>query len=137
MSGVDGFGTQIRRGDAGTPEVFTSIANVTDVSGPGLKRDTYDVTSHDSPEQWEEIIAGIKRSGEVSLDINYDPNIHDSLVTDMDDRVARNYQLGFPTDPPRLWTFKAWLTGLEPSAPHDDKLAASATFKLTGKPTLS
>jgi len=49
------------------------------------------------------------------------------------------HQLVFPDDPttPTTWAFAAILTGFEPDAPYDDKLSASLTFKVTGKPTLS
>lgn len=137
MSGLDGFGTELRRGDGATPtEVFTAIGSVTNVGGPGLARDTYDVTAHDSPNRWREFIGGLKDGGEVSLDINYDPVDHDTLVADLDDSAARNYELAFPTTPETLWGLSLILTGFEPNAPHDDKLAATITFKVTGQPVL-
>lgn len=137
MAGLDAFGTKLKRGDGGGPEVFTAIAQVTDIKGPQLKRDTYDVSDHDSPSQWEEHIGGFKRSGEVSLDINYDPSVHNSLLADLNDATPRNYQMVFPDSPPSTWSFKAILTGFEPGAPHDDKLTASVTFKVTGVPTFA
>ncbi|WP_289009512.1 phage tail tube protein [uncultured Thermomonospora sp.] len=135
MAGIDAFGTQLLRGDGGTPEIFTAIANVTSISGPGLSRETIDVTAHDSPDGWMEFVGGLKDAGEVSADINYDPSKHDTLVADFDDDEPRNYQLVFPDS--TTWSIQAILTGFEPEAPYDDKLAASLTFKVTGKPTLS
>ena len=137
MAGQDGFGTLLKRGDGGSPEVFTEIADPTGISGPGLSRETIDVTSHGSPEQWMEFIGGLKDGGEVSLDINYQPSLHDTLVDDFDDAAPRNYQLVFPDPDETTWGFKAIMTGFEPDAPYDDKLSASLTFKVTGKPTLS
>lgn len=135
MAGIDAFGTQLLRGDGGTPEIFTAIANVTSISGPSLSRETIDVTAHDSPDGWTEFVGGLKDAGEVSADINYDPSKHDTLVADFDDDEPRNYQLVFPDS--TTWSIQAILTGFEPEAPYDDKLAASLTFKVTGKPTLS
>lgn len=135
MAGIDAFGTQLLRGDGGTPEIFTAIANVTSISGPGLSRETIDVTAHDSSDGWMEFVGGLKDAGEVSADINYDPSKHDTLVADFDDDEPRNYQLVFPDS--TTWSIQAILTGFEPEAPYDDKLAASLTFKVTGKPTLS
>jgi predicted secreted protein len=137
VAGVDGFGTQLKRGDGGAPEVFTAIGNVTSIGGPSLARETLDVTAHDTADGWREFLGGLKDGGEVSLDINYDPAEHDSLVDDFDDDQPRSYQLVFPTSPPTTWGLKAILTGFEPEAPHDDKLAASISFKVSGKPTLS
>jgi len=137
MAGIDGFGAELRRGDGATPtEVFTAIGESTNISGPGLSRDTYDVSTHQSPGQWREFIGGFKDAGEVSIDVNYDPSIHDTLVADFDDTAPRNYELAFPTTPETVWSFAAILTGFEPEAPHDSHMTASLTFKLTGEPTL-
>ncbi|MFD9064183.1 phage tail tube protein [Kitasatospora purpeofusca] len=138
MAGIDGFGTQLKRGDGATPsETFTGIGEMTSIGGPSLARDTYDVTTHGSPDQWREFIGGLKDGGEVSGDVNYDPSLHDFLVADLEDKSPRTYQIVFPDPEQTTWTFKAILTGFEPSAPFDDKLSASLTWKVSGKPTLS
>lgn len=136
MAGLDAFGTQLQRGDGAGPEVFTAIANVTDITPPGLERETYDVTAHDSEEAWREFIGGLKDGGEVELELNYDPREHDALVADFDDANPRNYKVVWPGTLGN-WAFKALITNFEPEAPHDDKLAASATFKVSGKPVLT
>ncbi|MBV7671372.1 outer capsid protein Hoc [Streptomyces halstedii] len=137
MAGMDGFGTKLKRGDGEEPEEFTEIADITNLSGPGLTRETLDVTSHGSPGGWMEFLGGLKDPGEVSADINYQPTLHDLLVADFDDKVPRNYQIVFPDEDATTWAFPAILTGFEPEAPYDDKAAASLTFKVSGKPTIS
>ena len=137
MAGLDAFGTQLKRGDGATPtEVFTAIANVTDITPPALERETLDVTSHGSPDAWREHIGGLKDGGEVEIEINYDPREHDALVADLEDEDPRNYKVVWPKSLGE-WEFKAILTNFEPEAPHDDKLAASLTFKVSGKPTIT
>ena len=54
--------------------IAAEVANVKSISGPGLSLDVEDVTSHDSTEAWEEVVATILRTGEISVDIVYDPN---------------------------------------------------------------
>ena len=136
MAGLNAFGTQIKRGDGAEPEVFEAIANVTSIEGPELERETIDVTAHDTADAWREYVGGLKDGGEVSIEVNYDPTVHDSLVADLEDAAPRNYQLVFPTTPAVTWSFAAILTGFSSEAPHDDKLAATLTLKLSGKPTL-
>ncbi|MFD3352735.1 phage tail tube protein [Streptomyces fradiae] len=135
VPGIDAFGTQLQRGDGGGSEVFTTIANATNISGPGLARNTIDVTSHDSPDSTMEFIGGLVDPGEVSVDINYTPALHDTLVEDLYDTDPRNYRLVFPDTANTTWQFAAVLTGFEASAPYDDKLSATLTFKVSGKPT--
>jgi predicted secreted protein len=135
MAGKNAKGTQFKRGDGEAVETFTAIASVTNIQGPGLSRNTIDVTAHDSPDNHMEFIGGLIDPGEVSLDINYDPAVHDTLVADLEDEDPRNYQVVFPNG--ATWAIKAIMTGFEPGAPIDDKLAATAAFKVSGKPTIS
>ena len=55
-------------------ETFTTIGEVGDISGPQLTRETIDVTTHDSPDDFDEYITGLKSSGEVTFKINWDPS---------------------------------------------------------------
>lgn len=138
--GMDAFGTELRRGNGATPvETFTVIADVTNISGPSMERETLDMTSHGSPDQWREFIGGIKDGGEVSIDMNYDPgeDTHTTLQNDFDDDGPRHFQIVFPDDAQTAWEVNLVLTGLEPEYPFDDKMACSATWKVSGKPNLT
>jgi hypothetical protein len=55
-------------------------------------------------------------------------------VADFDDDEPRSYRIEWPSG--AAWTFDAILTGYEPDSPYDDKLSASLTWKITGKPTV-
>lgn len=135
MTGMNGFGTALARGNGAGTEVFTNIAGVTNISPPSLSRETLDVTGHDSPDMYREFLGGLKDAGEVSIDINYRPSVHDVLVGDLDDEEPRNYKLVFPDT--TEWAFPAVMTGFAATAPHDDKLTATVTFKVTGKPEIT
>lgn len=137
MAGRNAFGTKFERGD-GTEgsETFEALANVTNIAGPELSRETIDTTAHDTADAWREFIGSLKDGGEVSLDLNYDPNKHDELVADLDDAEPRSYRLVFPVTPAVAWTIKAVMTGFSSEAPIDDKLSASVTFKVSGKPSI-
>ena len=134
MAKYAAFGTAFKRG-------ITVIANVKSISGPGLSLDTEDVTSHDSPGAWEEVVGTILRSGEVTLDLVYDPAAathkyaSGGLLHDLASRAAQTYNLTFPNA--TNWSFSALVTGFEPGAPVDGALTATATLKLTGAPTLA
>lgn len=142
MAKYSAFGTILNIGDGATPtEGFYPIALVKSISGPGLSLDTEDVTTHDSTNAWEDMIPTILRSGEITLDIVYDPaeGTHDAttgLVYQMESKLLTNYQLIFPDTASTQWDFAAYVTGFEPSAAHDGSLGASVTMKLSGQPTL-
>jgi predicted secreted protein len=136
MTKYAAYGTLFKRG-------ATAIVYVTNIGGPGLSLDVEDVTSHDSPGAWEESVATILRSGEVSLDIEYDPNAatHKNaaggLIADMVARTAQTYNLVFPSVSAVTWTFSAFVIGFEPGAPHDGALTAAVKVKPTGELTLA
>lgn len=137
MAGINAKGTALQRGDGGTPtEVFTTIANVTSIEGPGIEREEIDVTAHDTENNFMEFVPGLVDPGEVEIEVNYDPSEHDALVADFDDNEPRNWRLVFPDADATTWQFSAFLSEFSPEAPVDDKLAASMTFKVTGRPSL-
>ena len=120
----------------------TEYANVKSISGPGLSVDTVDVTSHDQATAWEEHVATILRSGEISMDIAYDPAhathkyAAGGLVYDLVQRTSIEFTLVFPDDATTTWTFNALVTGFEPTGDIGGDLTAAVKFKLTGAPTL-
>jgi len=134
MTKYSAFGTALKKGGV-------TYANVKSISGPGLKLDTEDVTSHDSAGGWEEVVGTILRSGEVTMEIVYDPAnathkyAAGGLLYDLVSRTAIPLSLVFPGAV--TWSFKALVTGFEPSAPVDGALTASVTFKITGAPSLA
>ena len=116
------------------------IAAVTNVSGPGLAVDTEDVTSHDQATVWEEVVATIVRSGEVSLDIVYDPAAATHYATEggviykLQNRQYTWFDLIFVST--YNWSFSGYVTGFEPGAPVEGALTASVTIKITNAPIL-
>ncbi|MEH0567811.1 phage tail tube protein [Streptomyces scabiei] len=135
MAGLDAFGTQLQRGDGATPEVFTPIANVTDITPPGIERETYDVTAHDSEDAWRSSSAAEGRwRGRARPQLR--PPRTRFAARRLRRRGARSYKVVWPGTLGN-WAFKAIITNFEPEAPHDDKLAASVTYKVSGKPTIT
>lgn len=139
---IDAYGTLLQSGDGGAPENFTTIAEVTDITGPGLVQDPLDVTSHESPGAFREFVGGLLDGGEVTFTINYVPtaatqDASTGLLADMIARIVRNFQLIFPDVGTTTWSFSALVTSFEPAEPVDDRLSAEVTLKVTGQPTLA
>ncbi len=139
MSGIVAFGTVLKIG--GT--AGTAIVNVTNIQGPGMSAESIDMTGHDSANAWREYAASLLDAGELTLDLNWDPNAatHKNtaggLLKQFADRATSTYALTFPTTPAVTWTFSAHVRNFAPQAPFDDKLSAQVTLKLTGAPTLA
>jgi predicted secreted protein len=139
MAGIDAFGTALSRSDMGSSPTFTDVANISGgPTGPGMSKNIIDVTAHDSPDKFMEKLGGLRDGGEVSFDINWDPAevTHQPLITDFnDDDDPRDYMITFPDE--STIDFAGVVSGFEPSAPHDDKLAASVTITVSGKPVFA
>lgn len=130
-----GHGTKIYRTADGTPGGSrTSVGRVRDVTPPNLARDAVESTDMESEDRWEEFIGGIKRSGELSFEITFDPGSTETtaFMSDLNTDTAGYYVIVFPDS--SEWGFYALLTGFEPSTPVADKMVATVTFKLSGKP---
>lgn len=141
-----GHGTLFAIFDVGiSPPDWVTVAEVVSVTPPSLSRDAVDATHTESPEKWREFIPGLRDGGEVTLEMNFIPKgagISTILGSFNRDEVV-NSRITFPDETvpgaspsdATVWTFLAFITGFEPEAPVDDKMVASVTFKLSGKPT--
>lgn len=135
-----GLTSKFAIGDGASPEVFTPLAEVTAITPPGISRDMPEATHMQSPEGWREFIMGLKDGGEVSLELNFINQASPTgnaavLMAEFDKTTTGNYQIEFPDT--STWSFTGGCTGFEPDAPLDDRMTASATFKITGKPVLA
>ena len=139
---VNAFGTLLKIGDGGGGEVFTTIAEVQNISGPSLSLEMIDVTNHSSTAGWKERIGGLLDGGEVTFDINFQPttSTHSysaGLVKDMVNRTKRNFKIVFPDGSSTTWTFSAFVSKFQSKAPVNGQLSASVSLMITGQPTLA
>jgi len=118
----------------GPPITYGIMAEVVSITGPALQRDTPDATHMLSPAKFREFIGGLKDAGEVSLTLNFRPGSTDEEVifAHFDSDVIGDYKITFPNA--AEWEFQAWCTGYDTETPLDDKMSATVTFKLSGKP---
>ncbi len=129
---VSSHGTLLKVGDGADPEVFATIAEVLDISGPGTTLNTEDATNHDSG-GWREPIPTILEGGEVTFDINYyQGESQTSMREDMETRTRRTYQMVLPLDPVETLEFAGYVTNFEYAAPVEGILRASCTIMVTG-----
>lgn len=124
-------------------ENFTTVAEVGDIKGPERARDQEDVTTHDSPEDYDEFIATTKQSGEVAFPIHWVPTdpTHDNLTgvhEAYETGDTRNWRIVIPdydTDPSYI-EFAGFVNGLGDSYPVKGSLMADVKIKVVGKPNL-
>ena len=141
-SATSGFGTLLKMGDGASPEVFTTVAEVTNIAGPSLATESIDVTSHDSASNHREHIPSLRDAGELSFSVNYLPgdNTHKQAATGLlgayQSRTVKNWELVFPDAATTTWSLTGFINGFSPTGPTDDKLSADVSIKMTAAPTL-
>ena len=128
-------------GDAATPEVFTTVAEVTEITALDMSRDDIEVTSHDSADGYKEFLPGMRDGGEVTIKANWIPadGTHDGstgLLEQWDDDTTHNYELLLP-DTTTKWAFTGFLTGYKNDTPLEEQSTLECKIKLTGKPVLT
>jgi len=137
-----GYGVLLKMGNAATPEVFTALAEVLGISGPGLSMEAVDTTHATSTNAWKTYIAGLLDAGELSVDLAFLPSdgTQDEttgLISKMVGRAAVNFEMVFPNTAGTEWSFPCLITSFEPTVPIEDRMTASVTLKISGEPTLA
>lgn len=125
-------GMTIARGDAASPEVFTTISEVTSIAGPGGQAAVIDVTDLSSTAKEKRM--GLPDEGQVTLGLAYIPTDtqHDQLRQDRNAQTEHNFRISFTDSPATTWTFGAFVIGLEISNEVDEVTRATLTLEVTG-----
>lgn len=122
--------------------VYTAVAQVRDINGPNMSRDTIEVTSRDSTGQAREYLAGLLENGEVTFDLVYDPDTttHSAsasggLITLLAAGTSNNFRVSFADTTATTATFAGLVTGFQPKMPLNGAQTADVTIKVSGQIT--
>lgn len=134
------YGSLLQLGDGGSPEAFTSIAEITKLTPPNETRDAIEVTHTTSTDGRREFIPGWRDSGEISFEANWlpDNSTHDQttgLYSTFDDDALHNWRIVVP-DVVQI-DFAGFITAHEPDLPMEEQAKLSGTIKISGKPTFT
>src|SRR5262245_37610323 len=122
--------------DLNSPSLFSEIEEIYNITPPSNNLDQIDVTHMQSPNRTREFISGLNDPGEMSFEMNYIPGgVSDDILFILLNLPTgatrqRTCRLSYPTGVTD--TFLAELTQYEPAIPHDDKMTATRTFKVSG-----
>ena len=119
---------------------YTDIASVGDFTGPDISIETIDTTTHDSADNFNEFVSGMADGGEVNFDLVFNPNdaTHETLYNAVAARLKHNFYVKLPgwvsTGGGGYLAFAGVFTKMGLSFPIKDKVGASMTIKVSGKP---
>ena len=131
MGNITSQGTTIGIGDGASPEVYTSISQVTTMSGPDGSASEINVTNLSSTAQ--EFILGLKDEGSINLDCVWDErNVQHALLrTKFASGVSTNYRITDAGSPQATYTFPAFVQGLSMSTGVDEVQRASVNLRIS------
>jgi predicted secreted protein len=129
---VAGVGTRFRRWNT-TLTSWQDIAEINSITGPGMTRDTIDVTSLDSTGGYREFITGFRNAGTVALAMNFTRDTYDQMKSDFESNLAKNYEIVLPDVENTTLEFEGLVTELPLSIPADDKITADVTIQISGQ----
>ncbi len=117
------------------------VAEIKSFGGLEINRAMHDVTTHDSPDNYVEKIAGLMSVGDIPISGVFDSEDTDGQLSLVSKQSANSAQACVVTLPAGFgisWSFNAWISSVKiGDANHDGEVPFSATFSVTGKPTLS
>jgi predicted secreted protein len=126
---IAGVGTIFRRWNGSS---WDNISEVNSITGPGMKRDTIDVTSLDSTGGYKEFIAGFRDAGTVALNMNFTRSTYDQMKGDFESNDLVNYEIVLPDDDVTSLEFAGLVTECPLSIPAGDKVSADVTIQISG-----
>lgn len=137
MSDADlGYGSLFEIESIASPNEWTPLDEVFDITPPASDVDQVDVTHMQSPGRRREFIDGLIDGGECSFQMNYVPGsasdliLLDILATPVGEERTRNLRITYPNGVKD--TFAGNLMTYQPSIPTGDKMVAEVTFRVTG-----
>lgn len=115
----------------------TTISEVTSISSPNLSADTIDVTTHGSTGRYREFIQGLRDGGEITIEGMYNTSSSATIVAQLNTSTTVTATVDFPTTPSTTrFTASVICTAFSSEAPVDGAISYSATFKVSGQPSI-
>ena len=105
-------------------------AEITDITGPGLARDSVETTHQGTVDARTHAPVDLFDAGELGFDIHFNPDTDPPI--DGDEEAIT---ITWPSS--AKWVFQGFMTGYEPSTPLEDKMVGSIVIKVTGDITIT
>ena len=127
-----GVGTKFQRWNGAT---WDDVAEVNAIEGPGMTKDTLEVTSLDTDAGYNEFITGFAEGGTVTLDMNFTRETYELMKEDFesDNVVSYRIQLADYDSEPSTFTFGGLVIELPMGISADDKVTADVVIQVTSQ----
>ena len=130
-------GTTFQRGDAASPEVFTTVTQLINVGEVGVERALIDITNLSST--LRQYKGAIPDGSEIDLDFHYDgvELAQAGLKTDLDNNTSRNFRINIQDSPVKVFAFTGLVIAWKIGAPIDAVVPLTVRIKITTSLTIT
>ena len=141
--GFSGFGSLFKVGNAASPEVFTTVAELFSIQPGALSTNVIDLTHHESPDAHREKLPGLKDTGPFTIQGNYVPdnttqmNVGTGLLKLWKDRTKFNFKIVLSDALANEWTARGFISNFQlGEIGLDEKVTFAAEITPTAQPVL-
>jgi len=113
-----------------------TVSEITSITPFEYSADEIDVTTHGSTNRYREFIQGLRDAGSISIEGYYATTSVLSVVSLLETTSLLTCTINMPTTPTTTFTATVFVSAFSAEVPLDGVIGYSATFKITGKPTL-
>lgn len=133
---IAGVGTIFSRwvagASSGSSGGWVPIAEINNISGPGMSRDTIDTTALDTQGGYRTFITGFRNAGTVTLSMNFTQATYLQMKTDFESDVAVSYMIKLPDIEKTVVEFDGLVTEIPLTIPPDEKVTVDVTIQISG-----
>ena len=130
---VNSVGTVFQRWSG---SAWVSIAEVKSIAGPGMTRETIEVTNLDSTGGYREFIAGFRDAGTVQLAMNYTRAGFNIMKDDFESDDLQNYQIVLSDPDATSIEFEGLVTEMPLNVNVGDAIGLDTTIKISDAPVI-
>lgn len=131
-----GVGTVFSRSETETG-TYVALAEVLNIDGPTMTRDTPEVTNLDSEGGYKEFIAGFRDGGNITLPMNFTHVTFEAMLNDFEDDAAKWYRIDMPNTQRTRLQFLGLVTSCPVSIQTASQVTSNVSIKVSGKVELS
>jgi len=128
---MSAIGTKLYRWSSSSQ--WEALAEVTSIAGPGMSRETIEVTSLDSEDGYREFIGGLREGGTISLSMNFTRANYDLMKDDFESDDLQNYKIVIPDTDETTLEFEGFVMELPANFDTGDRITMDVQIQISGK----
>lgn len=128
-----GVGVRFQKWAAvGSSGDWEEIAEIKNITGPSMTRDTIDTTTLNTEGGYRTFITGFRNPGTITLSMNYTRTGYEMLKDDFENDALQNYRIVLPDEEETVLEFEGIVTEIPLTIP-EDLIAVETVIQISGK----